>query len=325
MINGWLVVLQKTSALFLVMIVGWIVTRRGLWKPEASRTLSRFLVDFVSPCYVVVQFLRTIDGDMLRHSWYIPVLGFLVIALGQLVGRLASPLIHTPVRRRTFIFLISLTNWIYLPLPIAEALFGASGVAAILLMNVGCTAAIWTIGIATLNPGMSPRESLRHVVTTPGLLATAAGLFLTLAVPALRNDAPGLPFLKPALDAAGMLGLLMIPLSLLVIGAQLGEVPLKTLKPEPTLWGVLALRLLAVPLAALALVRLLTAVGLTIPDAPRLTFLLVAAMPPALSCTLFTERYNGDSLLSSKAVFLGTFASLATVPLFFRLVQALGW
>ena len=325
MINGWIVVLQKTSALFLIMVAGWIAARRGLWKPEAGQTLSRFLVDLVYPCYVIVQFLRTVDGPTLLHSWYIPVLGFVVIALGQVIGIVASPFVREPVRRRTFIFLISLTNWIYLPLPIAEALFGAEGVTAILLMNIGCTAAIWTLGIATLNPGMTPRESLRHVFTNSGILATAAGLFLALSVPALRNGAPTLPFIQPVLEAANLLGQLTIPLSLLIIGAQLGEKPLRALKPEPALWGVLALRLAAAPLAALGLVLLLARLGFPIPQAPRITFLLVAAMPPALSCTIFTERYNGDSLLSSKAVFFGTFASLATVPIFFRLVQALGW
>lgn len=325
MINGWLVVLQKTSTLFLVMVAGWIAAKRGLWKPEASRTISRVLLDLVCPCYIIAQFLRTIDGPTLRHSWYIPVLGFLVIVIGEAVGLAASPLVQAPVRRRTFVFLVALTNWIYLPLPIAEGLFGADGVTAILLMNIGCSAAIWTIGIATLNPGMSPRESARHVFTNPNILATVAGLALALAVPPLRNGAPTLPFLHPFLNAAELLGLLMIPLSLLVIGAQLAEVKTSQLRPEPALWGVLALRLAAAPLAALGFVHLLGLAGVPIPDTPRLTFLLVAAMPPALSCTLFTERYNGDSLLSAKAVFFGTFLSLATVPLYFRLVQALGW
>jgi predicted permease len=307
------------------MVTGWVAAKRGLWKPEASRTLSRFLIDLVAPCYVVAQFLRTIDGPTLLHSWYIPVLGFLVIALGELVGLAASPFVREPARRRTFVFLVSLTNWIYLPLPIAQGLFGEAGVTTILLMNIGCTAAIWTIGIATLNPGQTLRESATHILSNPGILATLAGLLLALAVPPLRNGAPTLPFLHPLLNAADLLGLLMIPLSLLVIGAQLGEQPLRALRPEPALWGVLALRLAAAPLAALALVRLLAACGLPLPEVPRFTFLLVAAMPPAISCTLFTERYNGDSRLSSKAVFFGTFASLATVPLYFRLVQSLPW
>ena len=325
MSSAWLVVLQKTSAMFLVMVAGWLAARNGLWKPEASKTLSRFLVDLVAPCYVIVQFLRTVDGASLRHSWYVPVLGFLVIAVGKAVGLAAAPSVREPVRRRTFVFLVAQTNWIYLPLPIAEGLFGAEGVRAVLLMNVGCTAAFWTISVATLNPGQTLRESLRHIFTNMGILATVAGLLLAVYVPTLRNGAPGLPFVKPVLDAADFLGALMIPLSLLVIGAQLGERSFAELRPERGLWGVLSLRLAAAPVVALLLTRLMTLCGIAIPDVPRLTFLLVAAMPPAISCTLFTERYGGDSLLSSKAVFFGTLVSLATVPVFFRVVQALGW
>ena len=100
---------------------------------------------------------------------------------------------------------------------------------------------------------------------------------------------------------------------------------LADLKPEPALWGVLALRLAAAPLLAILLVQAAARVGLVIPDAPRQIFYLVAAMPIAISCTLFTERYGGDSLLSAKAILASTLASLATVPLLFRLIQSQGW
>lgn len=322
MSNGWLVVLQKTATLFLLMVLGWTVARKGLWKSETSRVVSRFLVDIVYPCYVVVRLLRTIDVPVFLSSWYIPLLGFLVIATGEAVGLAASPLVRDPHRRRTFVFLAAQTNWIYLPLPIAEGLFGEAGVTAILLMNIGCTAAIWSIGVAALKPGGSPFATLKLMLNR-GVLATLLGLLLALFVPPLRNGAPGLPVIQPLLQAADMLGLLMIPLSLLVIGAQLGEKEWRELRPEPALLGVLSLKLAAVPLAALGLTALLALSGLPIPEVPRLCFLLVAAMPPALSATLFTQRFGGDSLLSAKAVFFGTFASIATVPLFFRLVQAL--
>jgi len=323
--SGWQVVLQKTVALFLVMLVGAWAARIGFWSPEAGRTLSRLLVDLVYPCYVVVQFLRTVDGDILRLNWYVPLLGFAVIAVGQAAGWLGGVAVRHPVRRRTFIFLVAITNWIYLPLPIAEALFGDSGVRTVLLMNVGCQAAIWTLGVATLSPGLSPKDSLRHVATNPGMVATVGGLLLAVWVPALRGGAPDYPVLYTVLEAAEMLGGLTIPLSLLIIGAQLGSCPLADLKPEPALWGVLALRLAAAPLLAILLVQAAARVGLVIPDAPRQIFYLVAAMPIAISCTLFTERYGGDSLLSAKAILASTLASLATVPLLFRLIQSQGW
>ncbi len=322
--DGWLVVLQKTSAMFLVMVAGWVAARRGLWKPEAGRTLSRFLVDLVYPCYVIVQFIRTVDTAALRGGWIIPLLGFLVILIGTGVGALAAPAIREPGRRRTAIFLVAIANWIYLPLPIAEGLFGAEGVRTILLMNVGAQAALWTIGVGLLNPGLSLRESTRHVLTNPGIVATVLGLVLVVFLPNLGSGTGWTALFRPALDAADLLGSLTIPLSLLIVGAQLGEKPLSALRPEPGLWLVLLLRLVATPAAALGLVLAVSALGYTIPEVPRLCFLLVAAMPAALSCTLFTERYGGDSMLSSKVIFVSTLVSLATVPAFFKLLSFLG-
>ncbi len=319
---GWLVVFEKSLALSFVMALGAVAAARGLWKKETSRTLSTLLIDFVFPCYVFVHLLRTVDGPTLRREWYGPLLGFLVIALGQRIGTLFAPLLRAPTQRPTFIFLTAITNWIYLPLPIAEALFGGDGVRAILLINVGAQAAVWTVGVAALKPGLSLRESTRHLLANPGIWATLAGLFTALLLPAALSPSESrLPaFLRPFFDSANLLGSLTIPLSLLLIGAELGLNRSAALRLQPTLGGVLATRLLAVPITTLLLLRLLAwASPGFLPLHWNMILTLVAAMPPAISCILFTERFGGDSLLSSQAVFLGTLAGLVSVPTLYAL------
>jgi predicted permease len=54
----------------------------------------------------------------------------------------------------------------------------------------------------------------------------------------------------------------------------------------------------------------------------RLVTVLVFAMPVAVSCVIFVERYGGDRDLASQGFLYSTLASLLSVPLVVALV---GW
>ena len=46
---NWQTVLVKITAMFLVILVGWAVRRRGYLAAETTRVLSRFVVDVAFP------------------------------------------------------------------------------------------------------------------------------------------------------------------------------------------------------------------------------------------------------------------------------------
>ena len=51
---------------------------------------------------------------------------------------------------------------------------------------------------------------------------------------------------------------------------------------------------------------------------------LIATMPVAISCSMFTERFGGDVSLGAQGIFYSTFFSLLTVPVIFFLLQRFG-
>ena len=129
-------------------------------------------------------------------------------------------------------FLAATDNWIYLPLPIVQALYGAPGVGALLLINVGAQIVLWTVEVATLRGGRIDREAALALATNPGLLATAGGIGAALYVP--HHVAMPLANVGGAVfDGVSLLGSLTTPLSLLVTGAQLGGVGIPTTPIEP--------------------------------------------------------------------------------------------
>ena len=327
------VVLLKIFAMFLVMLIGWFARHRDYLTAQVTSTLSRFLVDLAMPALIITQLLSTVDMASLRASWYLPLLGGAVILLGQFVGLFTMPFFSRHEQRNTFVFLVAVANWVYLPLPIIYALYPADGVRTLLLFNVGSSLVLWTLGVWTLRGGKPDAASLRALATNPGLIATAIGIILALALPFTHsleqlnatNASAAMLTAAAIVQALGMIGALTIPLSLVVIGAQLGELDLSDHRPSRTLLGVLVGRLLLSPLCAVVLVTLAARLGHPIPIVPRMTGYIIAAMPVAVSCSIFTENFGGDTPLAARAIFYSTAISIFSVPLIVFLIQRYGW
>ena len=329
---NWQTVLVKIAAMFLVIVVGWAARRRGYLAATTTTVLSRFVVDVALPALVFTQMLRSVTLEALREGWFTPLLSAVLILIAYVPGVLFAPLFSRGAQRTTFVFLVAIPNWIFLPLPIVDAMYGDAGVRTLFLYNVGAQLMLWTFGVWILHGGVTAREAARNIVTNPGLLATAAGIVVALLCPSSSQwetltGATGTPLnlLAGALvQALAMVGSLTIPVSLLAIGAQLGDLELYVHRPSRALWGVLVARLIVGPVLTAAVGWAVLRAGVRIPEIPRMIAYLTATMPVAISCSVFTERFGGDVSLSAQGIFYSTFFSLLTVPVIFFLIQRLG-
>src|SRR5882724_8772640 len=293
----WQIVLVKIAAMFLVILVGWAARRRGYLPAETTRILSRFVVDVALPALVFTQMLRTVTLGALREGWFAPLLMGLLIVIAYGAGLLVAPFFCRAEQKNTFVFLAAIPNWIFLPLPIVEAMYGDAGVRALLLDNVGAQLMLWSFGVWILHGGVTAREATRHIVTNPGLIATAAGIGVALLVPSSRDwetatigSGSTLHLAACAVvQAMAMVGTMTVPVSLLAIGAQLGDLELHVHRPSRALWGVLFARLIVGPLFTMVVGWTLLRTGLIVPQIPRMVGYLIATMPVAISGTMFTE------------------------------------
>jgi predicted permease len=328
--SGWLIVLLKIAVMFLVILMGWVARRRDYLTEETTGSLSKFVVDVTIPALVFTQMLATVNAESLRISWYIPLLGIGVLLIGQLVGISIAPLCNTTAQCATFVFLVAFGNWVYLPLPIAEGLYGAEGIRIVLLFNLGAQLVLWTVGVWTIHGGKPDMDSLRNLATNPGLIATVAGILLAVGIPATQtlgqvnlqsSSSPSLLFGHTLIQALTMIGSLTIPLSLITTGAQLGGLDISDHRPSLAFYGVLISRLLVTPIITIVLFVLIALAGITIPEAIRIICYIIAAMPVAVSCCILTERFGGDTSLATRTIFYSTLISILSVPAILYVIQ----
>lgn len=323
-----IVVISRIITLFLLMAVGLAARRRGYLEATTTTSLGRFVVDVTLPALVFGQMVRTVDRGTWRTDLTMLVVAGLVMLVALGIGWVAALISGQRENRNTLAFLVAVPNWIYLPLPIAQELYGDAGVRAVLIGNISAQLLLWTLGVATLRGKLAGSGALRQAVLNPGILSAVAGIGLALLVPEAGAWAAGT--VQPTVFVRGMhtlfssvemLGSVTVPLSLLLIGAQLGGLDLRRVHPCRCVPAVLAARLAVAPLVTLGLFLILHRVGMQIPEVPRRVAYLIAAMPVAVSCSVFAERFGGDTLLSARAIAHSTAASILTVPAFFWLTH----
>jgi len=321
------IVASRIALVFALLGIGWMLRRRAILGDRTVDQLSRLVVDVAFPALVLVELIRTVSMETLRSDAMAVVLGAVIILLGLAVGHLASRPVAAGKSRRTCAFVVAMPNWIFLPLLIAEALYGSSGVRTVLMINVGALVVLWTLGVATLR-GRTEGGGVGALLRNPGLGATVAGLILALAFPMLGPLVTAAPaglsagdaVVSTLLAAVKLFGSITVPLALMVTGAQLGALDWASLRPDRRMALAVGLRLLVVPAMFWGLLLGVEAAGVLIEPTVQVVGVIVAAMPVAVSASLFTQRFGGDVALAAPAVFWSTFASLITVPVLFSML-----
>jgi malonate transporter and related proteins len=187
----------------------------------------------------------------------------------------------------------------YIGLAVAAKLHGAAGIAAMGLLTGAMVppANIAAVGMLARHGGVS---LWRELAKNPLVLATFAGILWNLT--GLGLPAPAAQFLGRLAEAAIALGLLAVGAALKLDGRPGGGYAAGA-------W-FLAVKLLALPVAALALARLMGLTGLYFDVA-----LAFAALPTASSAYILAQRMGGDGRSVAWLISVSTLLAMVTLPL----------
>jgi predicted permease len=306
--------LELILPVFAIVAIG-VALRRVQWlTAEADESLLKLVVNFLYPCLI---FESVADNTAVRDPrnllWASPV-GFVTLALGigaaYYAGRALG--LKRGTGLRTFAFTVGFYNYGYIPIPLMTGLFGRESLGLLLVHNMGCEAAVWTVGVLVL-AGVPLREGWRRLASPPVLsLLLALGMNLC----SLTSHIPA-----PAMDVVHWCAAGAIPLGLLLIGATLENFILENpqrLFEARTTFGACLLRQGLLPVAFLLLAKFL-------PCTPELKRVMVvqAAMPAGIFSVVLAKHYGGRPLTAVQIVVGTTVLGVLVIPLWLRL--GLAW
>lgn len=288
--------------------IGVGVRRIGWMTAAADTSLLKMVVSCFYPCLV---FESVLNNEALRNPSnlaFAPLVGFCAMTAGILVAFYAGRAFGLTRGHglRTFAFATGINNYGYIPILLMGSLFPGDGLGVLLVHNVGCEAAIWTVGILVLS-GLSLREGWRKLINGPviALLVGVAGNLLNLG--------PKVP--RVVMDVIHQCAVCSIPLGLILIGATLEQYfrrPKELFDARVSVFSTL-LRLGVFPFALLALAKYL-------PCSLELKHVLVlqAAMPAGILPIVIAAHYGGQPLTAVRVVIATTVVGIFLIPLWLR-------
>jgi hypothetical protein len=302
--------LQLIMPVFALIAIGAVMRRLRWLVPEADASLLKLVMGFLYPCLIFENVLGNAALRQPGNLLFAPLVGFGTITVGIYLAYYVGKALGLTVCEglRTFAFSTGIYNYGYVAIPLMAALFKQdSSVGVLLVHNVGCEAAIWTLGILMLS-GLSLREGWRKLINGPVLALAAAVLANTLDLGRLLP-----PVVTQVIHLSAACS---VPIGLLLIGAALMAYlsrPSELFDLRVTLASSL-LRLGVLPVVFLVMAKFLP-----LPDDLKRVMIVQAAMPAGVMPLIISQHYGGRPLTAAQIVIGTTVLGVFLIPLWLRL------
>ena len=292
-------VLSEMLVILFAIVAGIVAKRLGYLGGETDQKLSKLLLNITMPAMILAS---VITGDELPEASVI--LSVLEVAavfyVLSFAFALAVPhfLPGTAAQKGVWRFALAFPNVGFIGYPVAVALFGEGALFYAVILVLPFNLLAYSLGPLMLAGAARFRW---QQLLSPCIVASVLGLVLALA----RLRPPAL--VGEMLDFVGDI---TVPLSLLVVGSFLADIPAGKVFHSAKLWLLSALRLLVMPVVLCLILRAMHVEDLVLGIA-----VTQMAMPVAVNGTLLSMEYGGDTACMAQITFLTTLGSILTIPI----------
>lgn len=293
--------LTKMVIFVVLMVIGYIGARTKLLNSEFTKAASKLTLNVFMSATIINSVIANppqLSGGELAK---VMLACFVSIGFGYLLSALIVRLLPFQRERKPLMeLLISVTNTMFIGVPVAEPIFGSQAVFYIAMSCIPFNVFLYTYGVWRMNQsGERVKLNWKDMVSVPLIATMAALLIFVLNIPM-----PGvIKELCSTLSAATM------PMSMIVIGSSLGRVSLLDAFKEKNLYFVSLVRLVLVPLLTLPVLRLITADPVLLG-----AMVIIAGCPSGIVVTVLAIQYGRDAEYTSKGILLDTVLSMVTLP-----------
>ena len=302
-----LILTQKILSLYVILLMGFLLVRMGLLKSEDSRVLSAITLWLVSPCNILTAFEVDVTPEVVSGLALAFLAAALIHVLLLLLNIPMKKLGMDAVERVSVIY----SNAGNLVIPLVTSLFRQEWVIYCCGFMSVQLFFIWSHGKSAVCGELKP--DIRKVLTSVNMISVFAGFAIFLS--GFRFPA----FLQDSMESVSKL---MGPFAMLVTGMLIGGRPLKELLRYPRMPLVVCLRLIAVPLIVVCLLKFTPLAGMSPNGHTVLMISLIAAMTPSASTvTQMCVYYQRDAGYASAINVFTTLCCILTMPVMLWLYQ----
>jgi len=292
-----LIVAGQVLTLFLMMGVGFVITKLGWFSKETSAQCTKLILYAVGTSIIITKLQIDATPEVIR-TMAMAALGMaltyvVMIPLSQLLFR-KEPADTRVVQR----FGITYANNSFMGLPLLAGVLGEDALLFGVISMLIFFACQWTHGVLIFGGKLS----LRSAILNPGIIAIAIGLIFF---------AVGFKLPAPVFNAMDFLGGLNTPLAMVIIGGQMARSNILEVIKKPKLYLTAAIKLVFVP--AITIFMLMP---LNLEPMSYCACVILSACPTAGVTSMFAQMFHRDEETAAQMVTLSTLLCIITLPIF---------
>lgn len=285
--------------LFLLIMLGMVLAKINVIKESQKILLSNLIVNVTLPATIIKSFLIEFNIDILKSCLTVLIIGIIIEIVTCIVIRFIY-LKCDSTKQSLLQYATICSNAGVLGNPIAEGIYGATGLLYASFFTIPLRIAMWSVGLSYFTSAPNFKSLCKKVLTHPCIIAAISGLLimvLQIPIPTVLTKT-----ITSIANANTFLAMTFV-------GTVMNKVPLTKLANKETLYFSF-IRLIVFPT--------LVYLGCTIFNIDSLVTgvcVMLSGMPAAGIVSVMAVKYQKDEIFATKCVILSTLLSLISVPI----------
>ena len=295
------IVVTMTKLLF-TMAVGFYLNKKNILDQETSKKMSAMVVNFTAPL-LIISSASQVAGDNQSVILLMLFSGLFLYFLFPVISLAAAKLVHAPSDcRGVYQCMVMLANTAFMGYPVVQALYGESAIFYTTIFNFGYNIMFYTYGsfLMDKDAGQASKFEPRRLLSA-GFLAGMVALIIPFS---------GITLPDMILQPCSFIGNITTPMSMLIVGSNMANYPIRDIFSEKRIYVMAFIRLLVMPVLTAAYMSLLT-------DDPLLICMtaMTIGMPVGSMVAMASSKYEKQGRIGSISVVMTTICSMATIPI----------
>ena len=313
-----LLIFSKVLVVFIYIGVGFIANRLKVLPEESVKHFISLVMGITVPCLMISSITsQEINGKMYRNTILVLTLSAFIYIVTAAVTTFISDRIFTDKDQQDRNVLASAMtgcNSGFMGLPIASAVFGELVFYYLAIQTIVNNTYLFVGSLSQLHH----RESESSSKSLPGKLKPLVNPTSAATVFSVIMLFAGLHLPEYVMDIVEPLGDITIPLSMILVGVQLGGTDFKRLLSDKDLLVTSAIKLVMVPAMALLILT-----PVPVDPVVKLTTLLAICFPSAVIGVAVAAQEKKNPQLMAEAVAVSTLLSVITLPVWIMIISRL--
>lgn len=306
--NISILLMQQIVQLFLMIFMGYLIVKTGLVRDDDSKVLSKIILYLIVPCVIINAFQVDYTTDTVKGLLIAFAASVMTQVILLVVISVAGKLLHLNEVEVASVYYSNSGNLI---VPIVTFILGQEWVL------YGCVfMSVQLVFLWTHCKKIISREASydwKKIILNINMISIFIGVILFFT---------GIRLPEIIRNTLASVGTMIGPASMIVTGMLFAGMNLKQIFANKRVYFITFLRLIAVPLIALVLIKL-SNLAFFSADGNKIMLIVFLAIitPSASTVTQMCQVYGNDSKYASAINVMTTLLSIITMPVMVMLFQ----